>query len=188
MVTKTKRVRENAAEGKAKLRTVGKTKTKTNRSTPAARKEKVATKEETKDTAPSYNKFKEYGGKKYTGMKIGRSHKWYYDQGEWKERKVTPDRWTIDYEVVKRRAGKAPEGSGVPVGTKYHWYILAHQFVEKLDANSYSTKMSGEKFKIAHQRAGNEKWSTTDKTQRKRTIRFLKEMLAELEKEEENQG
>ncbi len=39
----------------------------------------------------SYNEFKEYEGQRYTGMKIGRSHKWYYNRGEWKETKITPD-------------------------------------------------------------------------------------------------
>ena len=34
----------------------------------------------------SYNKFKEFEGKQYTGMKVGRTHKWYYDKGEWKEK------------------------------------------------------------------------------------------------------
>ena len=41
-----------------------------------------------KNTSISYNKFKEFEGKKYTGMKVGRTHKWYYDTGEWKEKKV----------------------------------------------------------------------------------------------------
>ena len=57
------------------------------------------------DPAVSYNEFKEYEGQRYTGMKIGRSHKWYYDQGEWKETKITPDLWQISYAVTKRRAG-----------------------------------------------------------------------------------
>ena len=35
----------------------------------------------------SYNKYKDFGGQKYTGMKVGGSHKWYYDKGEWKEKK-----------------------------------------------------------------------------------------------------
>src|SRR5919201_5741221 len=99
-----------------------------------------------KDIAASYNEFKEFEGRRYTGMKIGRSHKWYYDQGEWKEKKVTPDKWQFTYAVTKRRKGKAPEGSGVPVGTEYHWYILAHQFVKKLNANDYSTEMTAMKF------------------------------------------
>src|ERR1043166_5897964 len=116
-------------------------------------------------------------------MKIGRSHKWYYDQGEWKETKVTPDLWQISYAVTKRRAGRAPEGSGVPVGTEYHWYILAHQNVRKLNANDYTTSMSGLKFKIAHRRAGTESWSATPKTQRKRMIQFLRNVIADLERE-----
>ena len=69
------------------------------------------------DVAVSYDEFKDYEGQRYTGMKIGRSHKWYYDQGEWKEKKITPDLWQVGYAVSKRRAGRAPEGSGVPVGT-----------------------------------------------------------------------
>jgi hypothetical protein len=131
----------------------------------------------------SYNEFKEYEGQRYTGMKIGRSHKWYYDQGEWKETKITPDLWQIDYAVTKRRAGRAPEGSGVPIGTEYHWYVLAHQNASKQTANAYTTSLSGLKFKIAHKRAGSEKWSATPQTQRKRMIRFLQSVIADLEKQ-----
>src|SRR3569623_309976 len=80
-----------------------------------------------KDLSKAYNQYKFFNGQQYTGMKVGRSHKWNYDQGEWRETKITPDLWEISYAVTKRRAGKAPEGSGVPVGTGYHWYILAHQ-------------------------------------------------------------
>ena len=29
------------------------------------------------DISASYNKFKEFEGKQYSGMKVGRSHKWY---------------------------------------------------------------------------------------------------------------
>jgi hypothetical protein len=134
------------------------------------------------DPEVAYNEFKEYEGRKYTGMKIGRSHKWYYDQGEWKEKKITPDLWQISYAVTKRRAGRAPEGSGVPVGTEYHWYVLAHQNVTKLNANDYSTSLSGLKFKIAHRRADTGKWSATPKTQRKRMIQFLKQVIDDLEK------
>ena len=53
-------------------------------------------------------------------MKVGRGHKWYYYKGEWKERKSTSDKWEFIYTVNKRRAGLAPEGSGVPSGTEYH--------------------------------------------------------------------
>lgn len=141
------------------------------------------------DPAVSYDDFKEYEGKKYTGMKIGRSHKWYYDKGEWKEKKITPDLWQISYAVTKRRAGRAPEGSGVPVGTEYHWYILAHQNVRKINANDYTTSLAGMKFKIAHKRADNEKWSAAPKTQRKRMIAFLRDVIRDLERvPDENKG
>src|SRR2546423_3632167 len=135
------------------------------------------------DMAATYNEFKEFEGQRYTGMKIGRSHKWYYDKGEWKEKKITPDMWQISYAVTKRRAGRAPEGSGVPVGTAYHWYIVAHQNVTKLNANDYTTSLAGLKFKIAHMRADSGKWSATPKTQRKRMIKFLREVIADLERE-----
>lgn len=90
-----------------------------------------------------YNKFKEYKGKRYSGMKVGGTHKWYYDEGEWKERKKTPEEWDIFYKTTKRRAGKAPEKSGAPVGTAYNWLIVAHQRVDKLDANRYMTYLDG---------------------------------------------
>jgi hypothetical protein len=134
----------------------------------------------TKHVADTYNEFKEFEGKKYTGMKVGRSHKWYYDEGEWKETKNSPDLWEIHYEVTKRRAGKAPEGSGVPVGTEYHWYILAHQNVLKVDANVYETSMSGLKLKLAHKRAGAETWSASEQAQKKHLVSFLEEIIAEL--------
>jgi hypothetical protein len=145
----------------------------------------AAKKASKKDYSASYNKFKVHGGKQYTGMKIGRSHKWYYDQGIWKERKITPDQWEIEYKVNKRRAGKAPEGSGAPVGTEYNWYILAKQWVKKLDANTYDTEMTGQKFKIAHKRFDSEKWSASDKAQRRKLIKVLQQMIAELEIEQQ---
>ena len=133
------------------------------------------------DLSKSYNKFKQFDGKFYTGMQIGRSHHWEYDQGDWKETKITPDLWQISYAVTKRRRGHAPEGSGVPEGTKYHWYILADQNVEKLNANDYSTSLTGLKFKLAHKRADKAKWSRTAPTQRKHLVKFLKEIISQLE-------
>jgi len=143
---------------------------------------KHSTTEPKSDLAVSYNEFKEYEGQRYTGMKIGRSHKWYYDRGEWKETKITPDLWQIGYAVTKRRAGRAPEGSGVPLGTEYHWYVLAHQNVAKQNANDYTTSLTGLKFKIAHKRADTGKWSATPRTQRKRMIMFLEGVIADLKR------
>jgi hypothetical protein len=137
-----------------------------------------------KDLSKSYNQFKKFEGRQYTGMKVGGHHKWYFDQGEWKEKKVSPDEWEFTYDVKKRRAGKAPENSGAPVGTEYHWYILAHQIVRKLDANTYSTAMTGVKFKVAHKRSDKKNWSASESAQRKRLIKILSQTLGQLEEEE----
>jgi hypothetical protein len=61
--------------------------------------------------------------------------------------------------------------------------VLAHQNVAKQNANDYTTSLTGLKFKIAHKRAGSEKWSATPKTQRKRMIMFLQNVIADLEKQ-----
>jgi hypothetical protein len=140
-------------------------------------KKKAAVK---KDIAASYNAYKFYKGKQYTGMAIGRKHNWNYDAGVWTEQKVTPDRWNIHYEVIKRRKGRAPEGSGVPVGTEYHWFILSHQLVKKLDANSYTTEMNGVKLKLAHKRSSTGNWSISDRTQRNHLIKILQDYIEEL--------
>jgi hypothetical protein len=132
------------------------------------------------ELAENYNRFKKYGTKQYTGMAVGKSHKWYYDKGEWHETKITPDLWAISYSVTKRRAGKAPRGSGVPVGTGYHWFIIAHQNVNKLNLDDYSTTLNGLKFKLAHKRAEKQKWSASATAQRKNLIHFFQEMIRQL--------
>ena len=149
----------------------------------ATRKKVIRKKKTPSKVVGSYETIKDHNGKQYVGMQIGRSHKWYYDKGEWKDKKITPDLWEIRYAVTKRRAGKAPKGSGAPVGTGYHWYIMAHQEVLKLNEDDYSTVLSGLKYKIAHKRAAKGNWSASAAAQRKTVLKFLKEMVAQLEKE-----
>jgi hypothetical protein len=136
-----------------------------------------------KHISNGYNECKDFEGKKYTSMRVGGTHQWYYDKGEWKEKKITPDKWEFTYATNKRRAWQAPEGSGVPVGTEYHWYLLAHQNVRKLDANSYTTSMEGLKYKLAHKRAEIGKWSSTDYAQKERLIQILEGLIDQLKKE-----
>ena len=76
---------------------------------------KTAKSHSKKDLSAGYNKFKTFNGQFYTGVQIGRGHHWNYDAGDWKETKITPDLWEISYSVTKRRVGRAPEDSGVPV-------------------------------------------------------------------------
>ena len=157
--------------------------TLTKKATPRKAKRRTTAKRgKTAKKRQSFDRCKNFNGQFYTGVQIGRGHHWHYDEGDWKETKITPDLWEISYAVTKRRVGHAPEFSGVPVGTEYHWYILAHQSATKLDANDYDTKMTGLKFKIAHRRADKGKWSETGPTQRKHLIAFLKEYVEQLEK------
>ncbi|MDD1671337.1 MAG: hypothetical protein LUQ67_08565 [Methanomicrobiales archaeon] len=99
------------------------------------------------------------------------------------ERKVSPDRWTFTFSSLKRRARSAPDGSGAPVGTGYHWYILAHQRVRKRDRDTYETLMEGVKFKVAHRRPHWRAWSTEypdHEPERVILIRILEEELERL--------
>jgi hypothetical protein len=131
----------------------------------------------------AYDDLKEFGGKVYSGMSIGGEHLWEYPRGLWKERKVAPDRWTFTFSSLKKRARRAPVGSGAPVGTGYHWFILAHQKVRKMDKDTYETLMEGVKFKVAHKRPHWRGWSTEypdHEPERDILIRILEEELAGL--------
>ncbi|KAF7589908.1 hypothetical protein BBP40_003526 [Aspergillus hancockii] len=126
--------------------------------------------------AGGYNALKSYKGQVYSGMSVGGSHTWNYDQGLWKETKEEPDLWRINYQTNKRRARKAPEGSGAPVGTEYHWLVVAHQFVKKTDANTYETNLTGSKYKLAYKSATSNSWSVpTVKKQREREVELLED-------------
>ena len=146
---------------------------------------KASKKPAKKDYSISYNKTKKFKGQQYTGMAVGRTHHWYYDKADWKEKKITPDKWEFAYSTVKRRAGHAPEGSGVPVGTGYHWFILAHQFVGKRSANDYNTAMTGLKFKLAHKRADKNNWNASTGAQKKNLVKILQALIKDLQHEPE---
>jgi hypothetical protein len=126
---------------------------------------------------------KTFRGKVYSGMSIGGTHDWEYPHGVWHEEKVAPDRWVFSFRSEKKRARKAPEGSGALPGTQYHWFILAHQRVRKLDQDTYETVMQGVKYKVAHKRPSWRRWSTEypdSEPERQILIRILEQYLAEL--------
>lgn len=100
----------------------------------------------------AYDDLKQHGGETYTGMPVGGGHDWRYPDGRWQETKQAPDRWRFTFASRKERAEPAPPGSGAEVDTRYHWYILAHQRVRKLDKDTYATRMEGRKVKIGHRR------------------------------------
>ena len=114
-------------------------------------------------TAPTpsyYDRLKtSASGQKYSGMPIGAEHHWLYPDGVWNEQKLGPDRWRFSFHATKRREHSAPVGSGAGVGTQYHWYVLGHQRVKKVDQDSYETFMEGLKYKVGHKRPHWQRWS-----------------------------
>ena len=134
----------------------------------------------------AYDDLKEFEGQRYSGMSVGGKHTWVYPNGLWQERKVTPDRWDFTFSSIKERERPAPEGSGVPDGTQYHWYLLAHQRVRKVDKDRYTTFMEGAKYKVAHRRPHWRRWSDEYPDQvpeRERLIAILEATLAGLRQE-----
>ncbi|MEA3143351.1 MAG: hypothetical protein QOG31_675 [Thermoplasmata archaeon] len=115
---------------------------------------------------PRYGDAKEFHGKAYHGMKVGGVHRWDYPDGYWEESKLDPQRWEVMFRSLKRRRGKAPRGSGAGVGSGYHWLIVAHQWVHKLDANTYSTILEGHKYLVAFKKPDWGKWNTQFRNQK----------------------
>lgn len=136
----------------------------------------------------AYQDPKEFKGRSYRGMKVGGAHLWSYPDGSWTERKVAPDEWQVSYTSLKRRRRRAPQGSGAEAGSGYHWFIVAHQWAYKLDANTYATHMEGTKRLIAFRKPGWSGWNTqfrnAKRRARERTIAALEEALARLKAEE----
>ena len=134
----------------------------------------------------SFDDLKEFNGQSYSGMAVGASHSWRYTDAIWREQKVAPDRWEFTFKSKKRRGQPAPPGSGVPPDTLYHWYLLAHQRVRKIDEDTYATFMSGLKYKIAHKRPYWRRWSCEypdQASERDRVIEVLEDALDRLRAE-----
>ncbi len=131
----------------------------------------------------AYDELKEFEGEAYTGMPVGGEHSWIYPNGLWRESKIAPDAWTFTFTSLKERERSAPIGSGPPPGTRYHWYILAHQRVRKIDEDTYNTFMSGVKYKLAHKRPHWRKWSSEypdQASEQEHLISILEATLARL--------
>ena len=122
-------------------------------------------------------------GKAYSGMRIGSEHHWRYTDARWHEWKTKPDRWDLRFSARKHRRTTAPEDSGAEPDSLYHWLIVGHQRVRKIDANAYDTLLEATKFKIAHKRPKWRTWSSQydgNPTARQATIRALEQLLDEL--------
>ena len=134
----------------------------------------------------AYDDLKEFQGEEYTGMSVGGQHSWIYPNGRWHERKIAPDKWEFTFTSIKERERSAPPDSGAPPETRYHWYLLAHQRVRKIDADSYSTFMNGLKYKLAHKRPHWRKWSSEypdQESEQEKMIAILEDALASLRRD-----
>ncbi len=130
-----------------------------------------------------YDSIKDFKEKKYTGMRVGGTHAWNYNEGKWWETKKSPDEWDIKFECIKTRMKAAPINSGAGIGSTFHWYILADQIATKLDTNSYMTVMEGLKFKLGHKRPHWKSFSYEYPKQlsyKERVIQILEETLKRL--------
>ncbi len=132
-----------------------------------------------------YNSLKEYDKRIYTGMRVGGSHQWNYNDGKWYEIKEAPDKWRFKFNSLKTRIIPAPNNSGARINTKFHWYIIANQIATKIDSNSYMTSMNGVKFKIGHKRPYWKTFSYNYPEQlsyKEKIIEILENIVSELKK------
>lgn len=136
-----------------------------------------------------YDTLKKFNDKVYSGMQIGNSHKWHYNNGKWFETKLTPDMWQFSFQSIKTRFYNAPFNSGAKVKTKYHWYIIADQIASKLDNNSYITYMKGFKYKLGHKRPNWRNFSydyPEQESYKQRVIKILEDTLIKLKNDKIN--
>jgi len=130
-----------------------------------------------------YNSLKAHNKELYTGMRVGGSHYWIYNNGKWNETKEAPDKWKFSFNSIKTRVSSAPNNTGASINTKYHWYIIADQIATKVDNNSYMTSMKGVKFKVGHKRPYWRTFSYNYPNQlgyKEKLIKILEEVLFEL--------
>lgn len=100
----------------------------------------------------SYDDLKKHFGEVYSGMSVGGVHNWNYNNAVCNEQKVHPHIWLTRLQSVKKRKRDAPVGSGVDVGTKFHWVWVGDQIAEKINENEYMTDLQVLKFKMGHKR------------------------------------
>lgn len=127
-----------------------------------------------------YNQIKEFEGKKYTGMKIGGSHEWNYNDNLWQEEKVEPDLWRIKFTATKRRTHSASINTGCEIGTQYNWLIVGQQRVIKINENEYQTVLEGNKWKIGYKKPSWRDFSYNYKDQKSEKQQIIDKLNEEL--------
>jgi hypothetical protein len=120
--------------------------------------------------------FTEMEGMPYTGTL--NKQRFTTGKSTWDESRRNEKTWDILFETV---AVKPFEGAvELPVGSEHHSYVLAHQTLVKTRKNTYSLKLQGIKFKLAHKQAGGS-WNANALARKNQLIKILKTALHELE-------
>jgi hypothetical protein len=64
----------------------------------------------------AYNDYKEFEGRKYTGMRVGGVHHWYYENGEWKEKKKHQTNGNSLMQLIRKEHGMLQRAQGLQLG------------------------------------------------------------------------
>ncbi len=132
----------------------------------------------------SFDALKTYAGRTYGGMRIGGRNQWRSPECIGDEQKTGPDDRRPSFRSTKRRTHAAPMGSGAGIWTEYHGFLIAHQHVRKVDADSYETLMQGVKHQVAPRRPYWRRWSCGYPDQepaQERAARILRDALRRVE-------
>lgn len=144
---------------------------KTNRTT---QKKATVRKTAKKRKALSLNEFE---GNEYTGVRA--EEDWSLGKGKWTESRRAPKEWDFIFETIALKAFKGHKP--MLVGSEHHNYILAHQKLVKTRNNTYTLKLEGIKFKLAHKEDESATWSANALARKNELIRILKKTLVDLE-------
>lgn len=118
----------------------------------------------------------EFEGEPYNGLRATQT--WAMGKGKWEEQRTGAQSWEILFETIAVKPLKT--GTGMPIGSEHHSYVLAHQKLVKTRNNTYQVRIEGLKFKLAHKETG-EKWSANANVRRHNLIKILKQALHDLE-------
>jgi len=145
---------------------------KTNR--PTQKKRRSVAKKGAKKA--SVHPLTEFEGEAYNGLRATQT--WAMGKGKWEEQPTGALSWDILFETIAVKPLKA--GTGMPIGSEHHSYLLAHQKLVKTRNNTYQVRLEGVKFKLAHKETG-EKWSANAGVRHNNLIKILKQALNDLE-------
>lgn len=120
--------------------------------------------------------FQEVEGLPYTG--VPNQLEWTVQKGDWIEKPRNEKTWDVLAEFALTKSFESE--NELPVGSEYHTYIVAQQTLIKSRKNTWKIKLEGKKVKLGQKISGSALKGNAE-SRRKDMIKFLKELLSELE-------